>query len=306
MSKAPRSPSAPPDESEHDDAPDADSSGEADESLEVPAAEDPSPDADGSVGPMANRKFWLAYGKDIFDLPRDEVVFDLGHPIVVASGEAAGEIVDSKSFKTWSEAGVKKSLNTRNIIKIRARFANGTTKVGFYVTFQIQGRETNDPLVLHSVHKTIAKKLYDKWKAEWSDVKKEKFAELLADEPSEEAQINPERAGWDRVARPDNMLYKRPKKDKKPPETTAPAAKKARVAALKPAPDAGDDDDAQSSAAQSTALVVAPPPPPVYDGAGSFGPTIYTDHPDTIKLPVALYEKMAAAYYSQLAAQHSR
>ena len=312
MSASPHSPSAPNDESEHEEpAPDAE-----DESMggDPPPAEAQPASARGdgdAVEVMNDRKFWVAYGKDIFDMPKEQVVFDCGHPILVASGESAGEIVDSKSFKTWSEAGIKGALGTRHIIKVRVKQTNGVSKVGFYVTFKVQDKKSNDPLILRTVHKTIAKKLYDKWMEEWSEAKKEKFAELLADEPSEEAQINPERAGWNKVQLPPNVLYRRPKKEKKEREGSldAPPPKKQKAAVGKLAAPPEADEAEEEDEPPSTALVPVPQQADHMGGMGGMGGSytpIFTDHPDTVKIPVVLYEKMAAVYYSQLAAQRAR
>ena len=118
-------------------------------------------------------------------MPPEHVVFDMGRPFPLESGEAAHKLHESKSHQAWLDAGV----HTRHLIKLKAE-AGGKAQVGFYITFKIAETESADIYIIRNLHKTISKKFYDSWvapadKGGWSAEKLEgKFKELVNDEPS--------------------------------------------------------------------------------------------------------------------------
>jgi len=201
------------------------------------------------------RDLLVFYAKKYYRVPAECVVVDAGKPVAVPDGLAAGRLHECKSHPQWISEGV----HTRHIMKFKVTM-NGVTRTSFYVTFRIDGEDSNDPIVARALHKTIAKKFYDMWQKDWSDEKKEKFAELLADEPSDESQINPLQANWTMVADPGGVLYQRPPPKKKAEEEAAapPPKKKSSKKPVEEPPDADDDDDQSSAAQSSTALVGMP------------------------------------------------
>lgn len=225
-----------------------------------------------------NRKFLLFYQKKYYHVPPEHVVFDMGIPFPVPSGEAAHKLHECKSHQSWLEMGV----HTRHFIKLKLQLRS-TLLTGFYITFKIADTESSDIYIIRALHKTISKKFYDSWvaphisKAEggWSDEKREgKFKELILDEPSDDAQISPIAAGYDLATEPSCVFYARAKKPKADDATKGSLkktiAKKAAAKGNKSVapPEADDDDDDQSSACQSTALV---PTQPAMSGMGMPG-----------------------------------
>ena len=223
---------------------------EADDEQPVPQAED----AGSEKADKSKREFLLFYSKKYYRVPPECVIVDYGRSVIVRDGKHAGELHECKSHPKWLSDGV----HTRHIIKLKVE-----GRVGFYVTFQIEGEESDDVCVVRALHKSIAKKFYEMWQKEWSDEKRAKFAELVADEPLDESQMSPIAHHWKMVDAPAKVLYIRPPGKKKGDEADeAPTKKKAKLSGSKKPmveepPDA-DDDDEQSSAAQSTALVTMP------------------------------------------------
>jgi len=208
------------------------------------------------------REFVLFYQKKWYRVPPEHVVFDMGRPFPLESGEAAHKLHESKSHQAWLDAGV----HTRHLIKLKAE-AGGKAQVGFYITFKIAESESADIYIIRNLHKTISKKFYDSWvapadKGGWSAEKLEgKFKELVNDEPSDEGQINPNFYRYEVIPEPTNVLYCRPKKEKaarkgwpEPVKGSKEHANKRAKASLPEPPEADEEDD-QSSAAQSTALL---------------------------------------------------
>ena len=254
--------------------------------------------APSKVSKYENREFLLFYQKKFYKVPADHVVFDMGKPFGVETGEAAHKLHECKSHQTWLDAGV----HTRHFVKLKFDL-RGKTQTGFYITFKVNDEESDDVYIIRALHKTISKKFYDQWtgpeeKGGWSQEKiAGKFKELVLDEPSDEAQISPVAAGYDVVSEPGNVLYTRPKKV--PP--SGPPAKKAKGAGGKAQapPQADDDDDDQSSAAQSTALVAVPPAPamggmPMPPIAGSGGPSFFMQTPGQVTISESWLQHLIA------------
>lgn len=209
-----------------------------------------------------DREFFLFYQKKWYKVPPEHVVFDMGRPFHVGSGEAAHKLHESKSHQAWLDAGV----HTRHLIKLKAE-AGGKVQVGFYVTFKVAEDESADIYIIRNLHKTISKKFFDSWvapadKGGWSAEKQEgKFKELVLDEPSDEGQINPNFYRYEVVPEPTNVLYCRAKKEKAPrkecpvPDKGSKAHTNKRAKPSLPDPPEADEADDTSSAAQSTALL---------------------------------------------------
>ena len=300
------SPGGPPEADDNDD----DESEQLDEQMEESPAEQrskngPPKGAEVSEAPKAKGgkpQYLLFYQKKYFKVPAEAVVFSKNCPYIVESGLQANEIHDCKSFTKWSDQW---EVHTRHMIKIKFEDETGV-HCGLYVTFKIDGEESSDPLVIRALHKGIQQQYYESWtRAEkdggWSESKRAKYAELIADKPGDESQINPLLARWKVTAAPGKVLYERPKKKAADANggvagVKKPAHKlKAAIAAA-----AADDDDDQSSAAQSTALTVRPQPSgggPIAAGGGGFN--FFANTPGMVTISEELYEKMAAVYYTQ-------
>lgn len=251
-----------------------------------------------------NRSFLVFYGKNYYKVPAEAVVFDSCDPFPVDSGLKANKLHECKSFTKWNDHDV----HTRHFIKIKINDA-GVVRTGLYITFRINDQESDDPFVIRAVHKNIYAAYYEAWtkphaEGGWSDLKRKRLAELIADKPSDEAQINPRDAKWQIAdAAPSRILYARPKKEKKKNDESANGAGDNPLSHKRTAADMLErDDDCQSSAAQSsTALAVhnAPPPaggmPAMPGGAINF----YATSPGMVTISEELYNKMAKAFYSQ-------
>lgn len=200
------------------------------------------------------RKFLLFFQKKYYEVDPSHVVFDMNKPFRVDSGEAAYKLHQCHSHATWFSSGV----HSRHIIKLKFELDNKTV-TGLYITFKIADEDSDDVCIIRALHKSIAKKFYESWVAEWSDEKRtnSKFKELIADEPPDESQISPDRARYKLAATPLKVLYERMKKLKIADDApNAPAKKtKTKHAGKESAPPEADEsaDDAQSSAAQSSA-----------------------------------------------------
>lgn len=238
------SPSSPCAHSEADeDVPQAD---DADDAEAV--VSDAAPVEDDNTGPTP---LLVSFAKDYFVIKPEHIRFDRNAPFKADSGSSMFALHDSKSFKMWSEKHV---IRPRHIIKA---VADG--QCGWYIRFCVEGSPSDDGRVARAVHKQIAKRFFDLWNKEWPLERKEKYAELLRDEPSDTKQISPDRVGWKQVypnesLYPNEILYERPKGKKK--ESDAPL----QGAIVKVGGKAGKnklaklpvvDDDDQSSAAAS-------------------------------------------------------
>lgn len=216
------------------------------EDYEAPQADDAS---DASADNTNELPLIVHYCKKYYTVPSNVVVVNQNKPIRVPNGLEAYEIHECKSFKKWVDLY---DVHTRNIVKVKV-VDNGATKIGWYVMFKIGDGETPDSRILRPLHKNIARQFYDLWVETWSKQKKEKHAELLADKPSDESQLNPEVLRWKLIKSPNGVLYERPKKK------SADSSKKRKLDTKKASdPEGEDEDDAQSSAAQSTALIGVP------------------------------------------------
>jgi hypothetical protein len=186
-----------------------------------------------------NRTFILAFQKSVYTVPNECVKFDGRTPIQANSGDAAYKLHESKSFPAW-----KAQVMPKHIVQLQVGEAGGEVQVGWYITFKIGSTDSADIYTLRPVHKTVAIKFYSEWNdAGLSEKKKVKYSNLLAKEPSQTAQINPERQRWSVVETPPDMLYRRPKKE------SAKSAKRERE----------EEDDAASSATTNKgALALAP------------------------------------------------
>lgn len=234
-----------------------------------------------------NREFLLFYQKKYYKVPTEHVVFDMGKPFPVESGEAAHKLHECKSHPTWITAGV----HTRHFVKLKFEL-RGKTQVGFYTTFKIADNESADIYIIRALHKTISKKFYDSWvapeeKGGWSTEKLSgKFKELVQDEPSDDAQISPVAAGYELASEPANVLYARAKKVKAEAAASDPPAKKAKN---KPAPPhAEDDDDDQSSAAQSSTAIVPAQSQPMMGMGGAGSANFFMQTPGVHAFALAL------------------
>lgn len=240
------SPSSPCAHSEADeDVPQADDA-EADDQEEIDA--DAAVSAQGGDDSADPTPLLVSFAKGYFVINPKHIRFDQNAPYETSSGSSMFTLHDSKSFKMWSEKHV---IRPRHIIKVVAK-----GQCCWYIRFCVEGSPSDDRRIARAVHKQIAKRFFDLWNKEWPSERKEKYAELLRDEPSDMKQISPDRVGWKQVEAPEDIfvLYERPKGKKK--ESDAPLqgeivkvggkASKNKLAKLPVV-----DDDDQSSAAAS-------------------------------------------------------
>lgn len=267
---APPSPGAPSEVDVEDEAPDAGADGAAG-SEETEATD------------STKRRLLTFYAKNYYEINPEHVLVDKNNPYPMDSGLSMYQLHESKSFKVWDEDYV---VRPGNIIKI---VAGG--QVGWYICFEQEGVGSSDHMVARAIHKQIAKRFYDQWHKDWKPERKARHAELLRDEPSDLAQINPLVVGWAPLKETlGEILYERPKKEKKD-KSDGPLqgaiAKAGGKAKNKPAKMAVlDDDDDQSSAAASappatpsdTALVGFRQPPQQM-GMSSSAPNIFLQTP---------------------------
>lgn len=270
-----------------DDPPEADQAG-------IEGSDGDAPDEGTSP-----RRLLAFYAKNFFVVNPADVKFDANKPYKVTTGEAMYKVHESKSFKAWDEDYV---VRPRNIIKI---VANG--QCGWYVCFEIDGAPTDDTYVVRSIHKQIAKRFFEKWNTNWGNDRKEKYAELLRDEPSDMPQINPLVVGWEQTEAPQEIVYARPKKEKKDkgdeslqsPINKA-GGKGGKGKSLASTVGTLDIDDDQSSAAQS-----APPATPNDSSLVGFrpmqqfsmpgsAPQIFLHTPGTVTVSEAWLQQLIA------------
>lgn len=242
------------------------SPGAPDAELEPPDADSESVVDDnqpGGTDDKSPRRLIVFYQKKYFEVPWERVTHQ-GKPFMVENGLQAHEVHECKSYDKWMG---QYSVHTRHITCIEASDSDGKLHTGYYITFKIQGKDSDDPYIIRALHKTIAGKFYDSWmqpvdKGGWSEVKKSKYEALIKNKPSDEAQISPVSMHWKIVPEPSCVLYERPKKERAPAEGELKSAIKKKVpkgkASAKKDTLLDDEDDDQSSAAQSsTALVPA-------------------------------------------------
>lgn len=284
---APPSPGAP-SEIEDDDPPEAGGA----EAVEVAGSDAAPADDDAVVKPTLT-----SFAKSFYVINPQHIRYDENRPYVMESGLAMYALHESKSFKSWSEDHV---VRPRHIVKV---VAGG--QCGWYIRFAQDGVQSDDRTVARSIHKQIAKRFFDLWNKEWPAERKAKYAELLRDEPSDTKQVNPERVGWEQVEAPADIIYERPKKEKK--ETAAPLQGAIGKAGGKP-PAKGklakmavaDDDDDQSSAAMSappatpndTAMVGFRPQP--HMGMPSSAPNIFLQTPGMVTISESYLQQLIA------------
>jgi hypothetical protein len=240
-----------------------------------------------------NRPFLLFFSKKYYRVPKEHVVFDMGRPFVAKSAEDAKKLHECKSHPFWLSTGV----HSRHIVKLKLEL-DGKTLSGLYISYKIGDEESDDIYVIRALTKVIAKKFYDMWtgpeeKGGWTEEKRSanKWTELIADEPRDEAQISPERARYEVVPDPVNVLFARVKKLKISDAAPKAASKKSKVA-----PQADEeDDDAQSSAAQSSALVpFQPPAAAAMAGSGGGGMTFFMHTPGQVTISEAYLQHLIA------------
>lgn len=247
-----------------------------------------------------NRDILLFFSKKYYRVPKEHIVFDMGKPFVAKSAEDAKKLHECKSHPAWVSAGV----HSRHIVKLKLEL-DGKTLSGLYISYKIGDEESDDIYVIRALTKVIAKKFYDMWtmspveKGGWSEEKRsgDKWKELVADEPRDEAQISPERARYEVVPDPTNVLFARVKKLKI--TDAAPKAARKKSKAAPPADE--DDDDAQSSAAQSSAqssaLVPFRPPAAAAvatPGAGGGGMTMFVNTPGMVTVDLSWLQALIA------------
>lgn len=268
---APGSPGAPHvEEDDDDEAPDA---GEA-AAAPVEEGEEKSGGQGGEEGgPNTKRMLWLSYAKNYHLVNLNHVIIDQNKPFLVADGNQMFLLHESKSFKVWEN---EYCVRARNIIKVKA---GGICC--WYICFKVEGADSADSYVMRNIHKSIARRFFQQWHKDWPEERKQKYAELLRDEPSDTPQILPGSVGWGNAESSPGggkVLYKRPPKPPKAKEgAAAPLSgaigkgaashKKLAQAAAAAAAAADFDDDDQSSTAQS-----APPPTPVETSMVGFRP----------------------------------
>lgn len=227
------------------------------------------------------RMFILAFQKSIYKVPNECIKFDGRTPIPVRNGDDAYKLHESKSFPLW-----KGQVTPKNIVQLEVGGDGGEVQVGWYITFKIVSTESADIYTLRPVHKTIASKFYSEWNGDQlSEKKKLKYADLLEKEPSQTAQINPERQRWNIVETPSNMLYKR--------------AKKQPTKVSKREREEDEDDVASSATTNKGALALAPQhnrkeeQDSVVSGFGP-GAQIFMNHPDSVVMPKDLFQQLFA------------
>lgn len=252
--------------------------GDADE--EEPPKEESANVTESDKTTYDNRAFILAFQKSVYQVPNECIKFDGRTPIPASSGDAAYKLHESKSFPAW-----KTQVVPKHIVQLEAGEEGGEVQVGWYITFKIGSTDSADIYTLRPVHKTIASKFYSEWNgAGLSEKKKAKYSDLIGKEPSQMAQINPERQRWSVVETPSNMLYKRPKKE------SVKGAKRERE----------DEEDAASSATTNKgALALAPQHNRKEDQdsvVSGFGPgaQIFMNHPDSVVMPKDLFQQLFA------------
>lgn len=265
---------------------------EEDPPVEMPPAATEEEKIFQSKKKYENREFILPFGKDFYAVPAECVEFDAGRAVTTSNGLEAFKLHDSKSFPMWKEAGISE----RHMIKLVV--TNGEERqVGWYMTFKIGGQETDDIVVLRSVHKTIAEKLHTLWTGkDVPEDRKKKYASLLDEKPSFTAQINPKNRWVELKDAPSNVLYMRPKK-----ESTKGSKRKRE----------DEDDDVLSSATTNKGVLALAPQhnsalamahqsdqPMQSDQAttsrfGS-GNQIFMNHPDSVIMPQELFREVLA------------
>lgn len=279
---APPSPGAPSDVGEDEQPPEAD-----DAAVDAEEVDEAAPDADSPT------QLLTFYAKHYYVINPDHVRFNVNKPLMMSSGLAMYELHDSKSFKNWDEIHL---IRPGNIIKV---VAGG--QCGWYICFAKKGVESNDKIVARAIHKQIAKRFFDLWNKDWSPERKERYAELLRDEPSDIKQINPPVVGWDEVSTPSNILYERPKNikgDKVDGPLKSAIGKGGAKTKPKPKVEVDDDDD-QSSAAMSnppatpndTALVGFRSQPFAMQGSA---PQIFLHTPGTVTVSEVWLQQLIA------------
>jgi len=269
-------------------------------------AENDPPDADDeeSSEPEHSGKFLVFYQKKYYEVPEPCVLLDGGKALPVENGQAMGVLHECKSFPFWVKAGAEVS----HMVLLKADVGGGTTQRGVYVTFKSRGYgRSPDMHILRALHKSISKKYYAHFQAEFTDEEREKYAELIAHEPPEVKQISPVSCHWRELPKeeePQNVLYRRKPGKKKEDEeddddapVKGPAKKKAKVSPSVDPTDAHADDD-QSSEPASTAIVprfqgqVGAPAP----SSGGFN--FFAQTPGMITVDLEEWRKLNAFYYS--------
>ena len=261
----------------------------------APAADPPevAPEAEDEELP-----YYVMYQKKCYLVPEHCIKFNKKKPVKVESGEAMGEVHDSKAPKKWVDAGV----SWRNFIVVEVEL-DGETKQGIYVTFTTDV-ESDDIAIMRPVHKAVIKSFMEEWDA-WSEEKKGKYPELANFALGEDAQISPVEQRWDQVkADLPESLYQKPKAQQRQftaksaagqsrgvaggigKKATGPskAAKKAAAAAAAEAEaeEEGGEEEMEQEAAPRAA-------------AGSVGSG------RTVTISEELFDKMAAAYWGRRA-----
>ena len=264
------------------------------------------PNADDEASePESARKFLVFYQKKYYEVP-ESCVLTLGcRPLVVESGQAMGVLHECKSFPFWLKAGA----GVEHMVVLEADVGGGATQRGIYVTFRARGcggvlARSDDSVILRALHKSIAKKYYAHFQAEFTEEERETHAALIAQEPPEVKQISPVSCHWRELPKaeePRNVLYRRKpgkKKDDDDDEDApakGPAKKKAKVASESGPPEADDDQDSEP---HSMALV---PRASASMGAAASAPAgfnFFAQTPGMITVDLEEWRKLNAFYYS--------
>ena len=285
----------------------------APDALPSDAENDP-PDADdedaaASESESTEQTFLVFYQKKYYEVPDACVLLNDSKPLVVENGQAMGVLHECKSFPIWLKAGA----GAQHMVLLEADVGGGNTQRGVYVTFKARGHgRSADTYILRALHKSIAKKYYNHFQTELTEQDRETYAELIAQEPPDIKQISPVSCHWRELPKeeePQNVLYRRKPGKKKEddeddePSSKGPAKKKAKVLPTNGPSDAEEEQDSEPQSTQSMAIVPrtphtthmthAPIPPPAPNGVNFFAQT-----PGMITVDAALFEKMAAFYYT--------
>ena len=190
---------------------------------------------------------------------------------------------------------------------------------GVYVTFKssTEGKSA-DTRILRALHKSIAKKYYHHFQSTLEGKTREKYAEIIAQEPPDVKQISPISCHWRELAKeeePQNVLYRRkPGKSKDEdeegdddgPPGKQPLKKKPKTASAGSSStatgleaslieqDGGEiDEDDGASEPQSMPRV-----PSVSPNGGAGGINFFASTPGMVTVDLAEWKKLNAFYYS--------
>ena len=279
---------------------------------EAEAPPDVDVEDDDESGIKENRVFWTFYQKKYYEVPPECVKADYGKSMPVADGPSMGVIHECKSHPQWLKSGAK----PMHLVVLEADVGGGTLQRGLYVTFCVRGQESDDPLVLRPLHKSISKKFYDTWTTgddKWDESTRAHYEKLIEQEPPNSKQISPVSCHWKEVAKSKDpvVLYRRKPSAKKDEDDddadSKPPAKKPKK---ETAPVVVPSDDDGSHPESSTALTCQPSLPMgagqmgmgmgvgLGAGAGASSVNVFPNTPGMVTVDLAEWQKLNAFYYS--------